>query len=800
MKSVSRYVLLIVLTSVGSAQLDQGQIAGTVTDSTQAIVVGAKVIAVSNATGRAQTTQTGANGSYVLTNLQVGLYEVTVEASGFKKYVQAAVKVDAATRATLDVTLALGLVTESVTVHDTAAQMQQETAQIGRVVDARQISDLALNGRNPINLALLKAGVIGGNFSAFSPDNLTNGGLSINGGQSTTINITVDGVNAMRSRYGEAMVGEVNVDTIQEVQILTSTMPAEYGRTKDGQVRFVTKSGTREFHGTAWEFFRNSALDANTWARNNSPIVSQSSQPAPFRFNQPGYANTDRDKLFFFVSQEFIRFRQDQESTATVPSLLMRKGDFSELLNPTNFFFQRVRALRDPLSGSPFPGNVISPSRLSHNGMALMNAYPVPVPDFFRGTSNWIVSQKQINNSRKDTFRLDYYAGKHRISFSGNNFSYHADDAFRGAFVLAPTRWSRPNRTGSLSMTSSLSPHVVNEASFSAAEDVVLLGLHPTDGKNLWERSNYGVDFPLIFPVSDKIVPNRIAELTNVTSFTTLDANNRPSSSSGPMYTFNDNLTWLATSAHTLKFGANYAIEHNNNNDQTNGQSGIFTFLDTGNPQSTGVALGNLALGNYDTYNETGKSQYTLGRSKALEAFAQDTWKVTPNLTVEYGVRFSYYQPWYAVWNDLANFSATYYDTKNLPQVDPRAGFIISGNPYNGIVLPGNGYPASAAGRAYGVFDPLSKGLFHNLPRSLSYGTNYAFAPRLGFAHKIADKTVIRVGGGVFNNRQFQDTNTLIKNPPNTQQANVLNGVVDNPGGGTKAELPLHYADAGLEL
>ena len=514
-------------------------------------------------------------------------------------------------------------------------------------------------------------------------------------------------------------------------------MPAEYGRTKDGQVRFVTKSGTREFHGTVWEFFRNSTLDANTWARNNSPILSQSSQPAPFRFNQPGYAiggpvfipgkfNPGRDKLFFFVSQEFIRFRQDQESTATVPSLLMRKGDFSELLNPSNFFFQRVRALRDPLSGSPFPGNVISPSRLSRNGMALMSAYPVPVPDFFRGTSNWIVSQKQINNSRKDTFRLDYYSGKHRISFSGNNFSYHADDAFRGAFVLAPTRFSRPNRTGSLSVTSPLSPRVVNEASFSAAEDVVLLGLHPTNGKQLWERDNYGVDFPYIFPVQDKIVPKRIAELTQVTSFTTLDANNRPSSSSGPMYTFNDNLTWVAGSAHTLKFGANYAIEHNNNNDQTNGQSGIFTFLDTGNPLSTGVALGNLALGNYDTYNETGKSQYTLGRSKALETFAQDTWKVTPNLTLEYGVRFSYYQPWYAVWNDLANFNASYYDAKNLPQVDARAGFIISGNPYNGIVLPGDGYPASAAGRAYGVFDPLSKGLFHDLPRSLTYGTNYA--------------------------------------------------------------------------
>src|SRR5207247_8891970 len=97
--------------------------------------------------------------------------------------------------------------------------------------------------------------------------------------------------------------------------------------------------------------------------------------------------------------------------------------------------------------------------------------------------------------------------------------------------------------------------------------------------------------------------------------------------------------------------------------------------------------------------------------------------------------------------------------------------------------LPGNGYPESAAGRAFGVFDPLSKGLFHGLPRSLTNGTYYAFAPRLGFAYKIADKTVIRVGGGVFNNRQFQDTGTLIKDPPNHQSANVLNGQVDNPGG-----------------
>jgi hypothetical protein len=273
------------------AQQDQGQIAGTVVDATEATVAGARVTAV-NMQGVSRTAETGENGVYILTNVPPGYYEVTVEAPGFKRFVRQAVKVDVAARTTLDVRLEVGAVTESITVVGSGVQLAQETAQIGRVVEARQITDLALNGRNPINLALLKAGVVGGNFNAFNPNNLHES-FSINGGRRNGNNVTIDGVNAMRTRgdfAGSAQVGLFNVDTLQEVQILTSTYPAEYGRAMDGQIRFVTKSGTKEFHGTGWWFFRNSVMDANSWTRNQSPVYDDHRRAAPFRFNQPGYA------------------------------------------------------------------------------------------------------------------------------------------------------------------------------------------------------------------------------------------------------------------------------------------------------------------------------------------------------------------------------------------------------------------------------------------------------------------------------------------------------------------------------
>ena len=180
-------------------------------------------------------------------NLRVGYYDLSVQVSGFKTYTRTRIKVDAASRTTVDVGLEVGALTDSVSVTTEAPVTSLETAQIGRTIDTKQINELALNGRNPFSMAVLKAGVIGDQFNGFNPGWVEQS-VSINGGRKNGNEVTVDGVNMLRAR-GDATratnIGVLNVDSIQEVQILTSTYPAEYGRAMDGQVRFVTKSGSR---------------------------------------------------------------------------------------------------------------------------------------------------------------------------------------------------------------------------------------------------------------------------------------------------------------------------------------------------------------------------------------------------------------------------------------------------------------------------------------------------------------------------------------------------------------------------
>ena len=806
------FIFLCMAALPAMAQQDQGQIAGTVLDASSASVTGARVTAKS-IQGVSRSTDTGENGSYVLTNLPVGLYEVSIQAPGFKRFVQTNVKVDIAARSTVDVSLDLGAVSDSVTVEATGVQLSQETAQIGRVVEARQITDLALNGRNPINLALLKAGVVGGNFNNFNPNNLHES-FAINGGRRNGNNITIDGVNAMRTRgdsNGSAQVGLLNVDTIQEVQLLTSTYPAEYGRAMDGQMRFVTKSGTKDFHGTGWWFFRNSVLDANSWTRNQSPVRDDSRRAAPFRFNQPGYTvggpvyvpgkfNTSKEKLFIFGSQEWLIWRREQTVTATVPSDAMRRGDFSELLNPANSFFRRALVVRDPLASNvAFPGNIIPSNRVSANGAGVLNAYPSPTPGFLQGSDNWIKTLPNPRQSRKDTFRLDYYAGKHRINFTGNNYLHYEDAPFLSGLDRSNSRWDRPNMTGAVNITSTLSPTIITDFTVTAANDIVYIGIYDNEGQPRYLRGQYGMNFPYIVPGGKRIQERIPRGLIN--GFATLDGSSRPANSSGPMYMTAGNMTWVKGSAHTFKFGGWLSHDQQNNNDQSGAQqNGEFSFLDAGHPLTSGVAVANAALGYFDIYTEQGPGAYTLMRSNSLEMYAQDTWRATKKLTIEMGVRYSLHQPWYAKWNDIANFDARYYTPANRAVIDPRGGFIVSGDPYNGIVLPGNGFPDSARGRAIGSTQPNVARLFHGLPRGFADTYHNAFAPRLGLAYRIGNKTVVRGGGGVFHHRQMHNQGSLFRNAPNQIQVQVFNGEVDRPGGATRRDFPFYIRGVDLRF
>jgi hypothetical protein len=784
------------------AQFDQGQIAGTITDPSHSAVAGASVTAFDSRTNQKVTAVTGDKGSYALMGLRVGSYSVTIEAQGFRKFVQDGVKVDAALRSTVDAVLTLGSLNEVVNVAAETTPLQGETAEVGRTVDSRQISDLALNGRNPIDLALTKAGVVGtvagSGFNSFNPIDLS-ASFSINGGQLYGTNITIDGVGVVRSRgdgqSAPTLTGLFNADALQEVQILTSTYPAEYGRALTGQVRLVTKSGSRDFHGSAFEFFRNSAFDANTWQRNSSN-TQDARTPQPLRYNQPGFTfggpvyipgrfNTNRHKLFFFVSEEWISYHQSVESTGIVPSLAMRQGDFSELLSPTNSFFGKSMTVKDPLSGAPFPNNLIPVNRLSPNGIGLLKAYPAPTFGFQQGVNNWYDSQPQPNNSRKDTVRVDYLQGIHRFSLSASDLSFHEDDPFRTGFDVADTRWNRPNYTAAFSITSTLSSGLINEFTGTYANDVVRMTLYPIDGVNRYDRNLYGINFPYAIP-GPKRVENRIPTIVPQ-GFSELDGSSKPGNSSGPMYSFRDTVTMLRRSTHTVKLGISYEMAEQINADQIAfNQNGWFTFQNTGDPMTSGVAIANAALGYFNTYQEIGPAADTHVKSYAIEGFAQDTWKVNPRLTLEYGIRYSYFQPWHAIWNDISNFNAAYFDPATKAIVDPVSGGIVSGNPYDGIIEPGSGYPASAGGRARGASVPGVQALFHNLPSGFvnSYHTGTNFSPRLGIAWRLTDHTVLRTGAGTFRAREFLNNGSLFRNPPNQASANGVNGLVDNPGGG----------------
>ena len=714
-------------------------------------------------------------------------------------------KVDAATRATVDVSLDLGEVADAITVTAAAATIQAETGQIGRVVESRQVVDLTLAGRNPVVLALLKAGVVGGQFSSFNPTSLSGAEINISGGQQAGNNITFDGVPAVRTRIetSGAMIGQLNPDIIQEAQILTATYRAEYGRAMDGQVRFVTKSGTQEFHGTVSYFFRNSSLDANTWVRNSSTNRDDSRRPAPFRYNQPGYTiggpvyipktfNTDRTKLFFLVSQEWVRWRREQTNTQTVPSAAMRGGDFSELLVATNPFFRRAIRVNDPLAGAPFANNIIPTSRLSRNGTGFLNMYPLPTPGFLQGTANLVQSRPNPQNQRKDTVRFDYYFGKHRLTFSGAAFDYRSEDAFRGSFPHSTTRWDRPNFTGRAGLTSTLTPRLINEFTFSAANDLVrmyLVDIMSPAGQPLWRRGQYGINFPYVL-TGPKRVEDRIPTVA-INGFATLDGSSKPGFSNGPMLIWDESMTWMVNSAHSIKFGGTFEHAQQNNADQVaRNQNGWFAFVDTGHPQTSGLAIANVALGVFNDYDEIGTAANTLLRSNSFEAFVQDTWKVTPTLTLELGVRYSYNQPWYAKWNDISNFDPRYYDPAKRAVLDPVGGYIVSGDPYNGIVLPGSGFPSSASGQALAASVPGIERLFHGLPRGFGTTPKNAFAPRLGLAYRFMDKTVVRVGLGVFYNRQHHNSGALFRNAPNQPRVEISNGGVDNPGGGARRDFP----------
>jgi hypothetical protein len=808
--------LIIPLAHSAVAQSDSSSLSGTVTDASGALLPNAKATIRNEATGTENVVTSNASGIFIVPNVRPGIYTVKIEAPGFQTSTLTSVNVDASIAKHVDISLTIGNASDSVNVEANINTVQTESAVLGQLVTQEQVKSIQLNGRNPMYLAQMEPGVVRNapmaNFN-FGLDN----GINIGGARSQESLITLDGAPMVRTRSNGTSVGVADVDSTSQVQVLTGSYQAEYGRSDGGQIRMVPKSGTSDFHGSAYEYLRNNFFNANTWTRKlpTNPLATQQ-HPAAFRYNQfgwnlngpvyiPGHWNKDKSKLFFLFGQEWVKYMVGDVVTRTVPSLAMRKGDFSELLtgNASLYGYAAGTRINQPGTNTPYPNNVIPAGQLSANGLGLLNAFPAPNAN--AAGYNWIDTAPAPQTQRKDTLVVDWVpADAHRLRLTILNYTFHMTSPHNGNFNLLPQLWSRPNQVAVLHYSWTINPTTVNEAIVSAASDHVTIGVDTSSG--LYDRTKYGINYPYLFAAATKDLPNKYPTIQLPGSFNLLDGTPYPSKSGGVVFTYADNLTKVWGN-HTAKFGVSAEYAGENNKDQitvsntpgsTNNQNGKFVFTD-GRAGGSGNGVANAALGLFDTYGEIGQRSYTLYRAWAYDAFAQDSWHVTPNVVLEAGIRWSYYNPYYAKWGNQSVFSQKDYNVGSAAVVSPTNG-TVSGSQQqllNGVVIPGSGFPSSAQGHVSS--DILANGysfLFRGYDRQYSPTIKTNFQPRVGITYQMHPGMVLRAGGGRYVQRLGITDNVFTGgNTPFQPSASVSQGNVSNPAGqGGSANFPLLYS------
>jgi hypothetical protein len=743
--SLRRIFLLvgIALSSV-LAHAQNAQLAGRITDQSGAVVPGAEVNVISSDTGTRRRSGSNQEGYYTVPLLQPGRYEVIVQKEGFKAINRQGIELAVGESARLDFVLELGSTSEVVEVTSAAPLLDLENTTVGQVVDSRQVSGLPLLGRNPYALAALVPGVRASlGVNQLPVDQISTASASINGLRANQNEYLLDGAPNTAPAQNQPVV-HANPDMVQEFKVETNAYSAEHGRAAGGVYNVVTKSGTNELHGTVYEFFRDTSLNANDWFANRG-----GQERAPFRFNQFGGTvggpvfipkfYDGRNRTFFFQSVELVRFSQGVSFTGTLPTEQQKAGDFSNTRNASGaltLVYDPDSLTAAPGGGfrrTPFADNIVPQGRVNPVGANIVSYIPNPNT---QGTG--FVNANNYARTDSSTIHKNTYSTRLDHNFNENSRLF-------GRYSFDDTPWTRAPVYGTGNPGSpGAAPQVFTRRNISLEYNHVISPSLLSQTRGSFARlSNfrepYAADFAMEtlgfpqgltgqlgtrggFPAINITGFSRSASVPNVAIGGFLGATSAIAFGMN-QYALQQNFT-KTLQKHTLKFGGEYRVLRFNTA-QVGDQAVQFNFTPNftqgPNPTSptgnTGVALASLLLGYPGTASVTPSPALAL-QNLYFGFYLQDTWRVTPKLTLNSGIRYEAELPRTDRFNQLTNFDFGATPPLQAPGFDLRGALSFVG--VNGVSR------------------------FQTNPDWNN------FAPRLGIAYQLSDRTVIRTGAGIF--------------------------------------------------